>query len=244
MTSEQVMLTVTALLLCGCAPRGPQAETAPQPPVPQRLWAVAPLRNESGSAYADGLALADHLAQQLETAPGVDVLPVNRTLRALESLHMGAPESPQDALKLLGTLEADALVVGTITAYDPYEPPKLGLALELYVAPRRHARDPVALRQLVSAAVDRSGDATQRRRLQPVCVASAVFDARDPAIDELLGPYLHGSGSESDTAEAARLHRLSMDLFSQFVSHVMSRRLLRAESSRRAAAQSARVPDR
>ena len=244
MTSEQVMLTVTVLVLCGCAPRGPQAQPVSPRPEPTQLWAVAPLRNESGSAHADGLALADHLARQFETAAGVDVLPVNRTLAAMAALALSAPASPQDALKLLGTLDADALVVGTVTAYDPYDPPKLGLALELYVNPRRRGQAPAGLRELVSAAVDRAEAPGRRALRQPVGVVSALFDAGDASVRALLKEYVHRRGRGPDDPAAARLHWISMDLFSQFVSHEMSRRLLETESRRLTELTPARVPGR
>ena len=244
MTSEQVMLTVMVLVLCGCAPSGPQVREAPAPSAPTRLWAVAPLRNESGSAHADGLTLADHLARQFETAPGVDVLPVNRTLVAMEALNLASTASPGDALKLLGTLDADVLVVGTITAYDPYDPPKLGLALELYLSRRGHRQQALELRDLVSTPIDRTSVAQRQALRQPVAVVSAVFDASDPAVDELLQQYVRDRKPRSDDAGAARLHRISMDLFSQFVSNVMSRRMLQAESRRLAELSSAQVPDR
>src|SRR5690606_14752642 len=102
----------------------------------RQIWAIAPLRNESGSLYADGVKMADHLAYQLENAEQLDVLPVNRTLRAMNALGMRQINTRQDAMRLLQTLGADALVVGNITAYNPYDPPRLGIALELYQHPR------------------------------------------------------------------------------------------------------------
>lgn len=33
--------------------------------------------------------------------------------------------SPNEARSLLRTMNADALVVGTVTAYDTYDPPKI-----------------------------------------------------------------------------------------------------------------------
>ena len=243
MTSEQVMLPVMALLVCGCVQRTDDAPRMPAMPGERQVWAVAPLRNESGSLHADGLILADHLARQLETAPGVDVLPVNRTLAAMRAMRMPAPTSRKDALKLLYTLGVDALVVGTISAYDPYDPPKLGLALELYVSRQRSGQPDVDVRELVSAPVD-GGEVSRREvRRQPVCVVSAVFDASDSEVERTLNEYATSRSRPDDTA-APRLHRISMDLFSKFVSHVMSLRLLEAESRRLAELTEAHVPDR
>jgi hypothetical protein len=244
MTSEQVMLIGVVLLLGSCTMPTAQTQTPPAPITPPQLWAVAPLRNESGSAYADGLMLADSLVQQFEGAPGVDVLPVNRTLAAMAALEMDAPASPKDALKLMGTLGADALVVGTITAYDPYDPPKLGLALELYTRRRPQGAPLTDLRKLVRQPVGQGMPTSVQLSRQPVALVSAVFDAGDVTSIELLDRYIQGRGPDTDDHQTARLHRISMDLFSQFVSHVMSRRLLEARLQRLAALTLSHVPDR
>ena len=244
MTSEQVMLTVTALLLCSCAhDDGPVQQMPALPGQQQHVWAVAPIRNESGSLDADGLALADHVARQLETVPGLDVLPVNRTLAAMESLGLDAPASRTEAMELIATLNADALVAGTITAYDPYDPPKLGLTLELYVSRQKLGGEVVDLRKLVSAAVETGEQPDRVSSRQPVCVASAVFDASDPDVKRMLESYARDRGRSGDTA-SPRLHRISMDLFSKFVSHVMSLRLLEAETRRLNEIAQPHVPDR
>lgn len=244
MTSEQVMLIGVVLLLGSCTMPPEQTQAPPAPITPPQLWAVAPLRNESGSAYADGLMLADYLARQFERTPGVDVLPVNRTLAAMAALKMDAPVSPRDALKLMGTLGADALVVGTITAYDPYDPPKLGLALELYTRRRPQGAPLTDLRKLVRQRAGGGMPGAAQLSRQPVALVSAVFDAADAASIELLERYVQGRDPEIDAQQTARLHRISMDLFSQFVSHVMSRRLLEARSQRLAALTLSHVPDR
>jgi len=245
MTSEQVMLIAVALLLCSCVPSGNHVQQLPALPGGQHVWAVAPMRNESGSLHADGLALADQVARQLEMAPGMVVMPVNRALLAMQSLGMTSPTSRKDALSLLTTMGADALVVGTITAYDPYDPPKLGLAIELYVSPKKLGQDPVDLRKLASAAVDRGEGANRVDIRQPVCVVSAVFDAADPQIGRMLEEYASSRGDEPDDPKSVRLHRISMDLFSKFVTHVMSLRLIETESRRLdELTQIQHVPDR
>lgn len=78
MTSEQVLLT--ALVLCciaiaaclgGCASdrfnfgwvRKDVVEPLTSPYRERQLWAVVPLRNESGSLNPKGLTLADHLVR-------------------------------------------------------------------------------------------------------------------------------------------------------------------------------------
>ncbi len=234
MTSEQVLwLTATLLLLSGCSlflGRGADPLESPYPS--RRVWAVAPLHNESGSLQADGVALADHLAHQLETASNLDVLPVNRVLMAIDHLGITQATSPHQARQLLNTLGVDALVVGTITAYDPYDPPTLGLAVELYVNQRVDQADRLDVRRLARASTDPQ-TLPSPATLEPATTStvSAVFDAADPEIRKRLMRYARNRGPVRD-GQSWHLYRISMDLYSEFVSYVMSWRLLQAETRR------------
>ena len=260
MTSKQVMLTVALVMFTsGCkmiqdAYTGMFVKKGAVPlesPYPTRhVWAVAPLRNESGSLSADGLALADHLVNQLENAANLDVLPVNRTLKAMEALEFASIESPQQALRLLDALGIDGLIVGTVTAFDPYDPPKLGMAIELYVDPRVEDADRrlsgltadsiepgspqslASLRRLTWSATQASTRPSAGESLrQPVSVVSAFFNGSAPEVKEGLRHYAHERGL-SNQVESWHTYRISMDLYSEFVTYVMSWRMLRVESRR------------
>ena len=246
MTSKQVMLTLAVTALGGCINLGVEPLSSPYP---QRLvFAVGPLENESGSLEADGVKMADLLARQLETASNIDVLPVNRTLEAMEAQKMSRIEHPAQARELLATLGADALVVGTISQYDPYDPPKLGVAIELYLDPRSQSAPPTLnVRRLTKTASGPAAQAQQRPvQDQPVSVVSAFFDAASPDVRYRMRRYAHKRGTDVDDdglnqfnplrsaveKESYRIYRISMDLYSQFVSYELSWRLLRAESVR------------
>lgn len=235
MTSKQVMLMLwTLALLTGCV-RG--RSTAPPLVAPyehRQLWAVAPLRNESGSLQADGVRFADQLARQLENAQGLDVLPVSRVLQAMDGLQLASVTTKVDALTLLKTLGVDALLVGTITDYDPYDPPKLGLAVELYLDPRATNGQPrLDPRELTRSPTDPYNLPSQPQRTdQPVSVVSAFFDAADPAVRERLERYARDRGPEQERQRGWRLYRISIDLYSEFVSYLVSSRLLDVETQR------------
>ena len=239
MTSEQVMLMLLALALgvlpcVGCAARradGP-APTLVAPYERRQVWAVAPLRNESGSRFADGVAVADQFARRFEQARGLDVIPVNRVLAAMETLQLGQVSSEPEAMRLLRILGVDGVVVGTISAYDPYDPPRLGLAVELYTDPRL-PESTLDLRRLSLAAVD---DMTRRPAQagadgQPVSVVSGFFDAADPAVRTWLDRYAAERGRQNPDDDP-RLYRLSMDRFTEFVTYTVSSHLLRQETQR------------
>ncbi len=234
MTIKQVMLVAIMLTTVGCEgfmSRKPAAALS-SPYATRQVWAIAPLRNDSGSLQADGLVMADHLHRQLENASNLDVLPVNRTLAAMQALNMPQVTSPSQAVQLMRVLGADGLVVGSITAYDPYDPPKLGLTLELYTNERIDRGDAANLRRLTTAATDPSpGLASNAALSQPVTIVGAVLVASDPQTRELLEYYGAHRGSEGEQG-TWRMYRISMDLYSEFAAYVMGRNLLEAEGRR------------
>ena len=258
MTSKQVMLGVTMAFLCGCAGMDVIRQTAPplaSPYADRRVLAVAPLDNQSGSLHADVLRIADELAQQLEQAGGIDVLPVNRSLEAINALRLTRLAAPADAEQLLKVLGADALLVGTVTAYQPYDPPRLGLAIELYVRqPARRVGDSLNVRRLSRTASDATVEVSDVRQVgNPVTRISAVFDASSPLVRRAMRQYAFLRGADVDDTglnqynpwrpdietHESQLYRINMDLFTQFVSYEMCWRLLAAEEARLAEASTA-----
>jgi hypothetical protein len=225
----RVGLLALLLALPGCFTAGDE-DGLVAPYEGRHVWAVAPLKNESGTRAADGLALADTLAQRLETVEGLEVLPVNRVLKAMDGLGMRRLDTREQAMELLGAIRADGLVVGTITAYEPYEPPKLGLALDLYTSLALH-RAPLDVRELTKAATDPTAEPASDPPTQPVVSVSALYDANEPAVRERLSAYAQRRSKE-ERVGAERLYRISIDRYSEFVSHAIVDRLLEAERAR------------
>jgi len=242
MTSKQAMLAITLVAvllpqLPGCvdyrgASRRHQTNTAPY--AERQVWAVAPLRNETGSQYADGVAFADDLTHRLTQTHGIDVLPVNRVLAAMQAMRLNAITSKDQALALRDALGVDGLVVGSLTAWDPYDPPKIGIAVELYVDPIHPSRSFDA-RQLTWAATEDGATPDRRyaRDDQPVSTVAAYYDAADPVVRDHLDTFGEDRGKDDGKFDhQARLYRISMDLYSEFVSHMVCSRLLEAERVR------------
>ena len=227
-------LTLIALLLPAC--KSPNVKTQASPYPNRVTFAVAPLRNESGSRQADGLRMADQLARQFELVQGVSVLPVNRAIEAMAALGLPTLTTADDAIRLREALDVDALVAGSITAYEPYDPPKLGLALDLYVDHRRQpgGAELTDLRKLVGAAVDEMSTPMNMpdTRRQPVSTVSGYYDAAAPDVRAQLQSYAKKRGQVDPDLADWHLHRLSIDLYSEFVTRLMSRKLLQAERLR------------
>ena len=66
---------------------------------------------------------------------GLTVVPVNRVAEVYASLRIEKVQSAEQAAIVCDLLGCDALVVPTMTAYDPYNPPKMGASLQVFRRP-------------------------------------------------------------------------------------------------------------
>src|SRR3954454_21113605 len=118
-----------------------------------QVWAVAPAVNLSGMREVDSLLQSDLLFQQLQEVHGLTVVPVNRVVEVYVILKIDQVQSPEQAKLVCDLLGCDALIVPTVTAYDPYAPPKFGGALQMFRRSGQFARMPnVDPRDLARAA--------------------------------------------------------------------------------------------
>jgi len=113
-------------------------ETTHQPvicnPFPQlSRVAVAPFFNQSDEPTLDGRAVALAYFAELQATPGFEVVPVGVVEEAMIA-HRIDLGGPGEARRLATILEVDAVVVGSITDYSPYYPPRCGLRVEWYTA--------------------------------------------------------------------------------------------------------------
>lgn len=192
------------------------------------LWAVAPLRNESGTTTADVLAMTDAIMAKVQETRGISAVSTNRVLAAMRTLGMPAVRTPAEAALLARTLGVDGIVVGTITAYDPYDPPTVGLTLGLYAAAAKTPETTIDPRTLSTRATD---GRTERFGQRPSAVVSEHFDARNHEVLMDLRRYATGR-TEKDTALDWRTYLANSQLFAQFAANQAVSRLLDAERLR------------
>lgn len=242
MTSEQVRLIMMRVLLLavvfgplwGC--QKPRVEQRIEAPYAERqVWAIAPLRNESGSRYADGMQMADQLTRAFEQVVGIDALPLNRVLEAMDALRMTSIQSREDAIRLREALGVDSLVIGTMTHYDAYDPPKIGMALDLYAWPVEEGDGGLDIRGLSWApTADKAGirRGTLYRPDQPVTTVSGYFDASGIGTKQLIDDYAYGRGSTPNKLHERRLYTINMNLFQEFAGFEMGSQLIWAEWQR------------
>lgn len=204
------------------------------------LWAVAPLANESGTSVVDALGMSDAIVAKITEVHGLAALPMNRTIAAMRSLSLSAVRSPSEARMLAESLGVDGLVVGSITAYDPYNPPTIGLTLALYTRPQPRAadllEDPQALRSWpTERAQPRSTFADA-----PAVVISEQLPAINHAVQMDVRNYAQGRHQQGSALGWER-YLASMDLYTDFAAYRAVRLLLDEERLRQARTPRAQI---
>jgi hypothetical protein len=131
------MLLLSALAGCAAVP-----DIVAQPefhnPFPQlRAVAVLPFSNQSDTdPTVHGDEVANFYATHLQQIPGFEVVPVGVTRQAIlqhKIVLEGPTEVFRSELRRLGRiLKVDAIVVGSVTDFTPYYPPRMGLAVDWY----------------------------------------------------------------------------------------------------------------
>lgn len=125
-------LALGAVCATGCAHKDVPTVRIQNPWLGGMRVAVAPALNYSGKRDFDPVAVADLMASELADVDGFDVLPVSRVLAVMARQGASSVESPAHALEIRDVLGADAILVFAVTEYDPYDPPIVGLAAQLY----------------------------------------------------------------------------------------------------------------
>ena len=216
----------------GCAHRGRlTSPTGLSSPVGYtRLWAVVPFTNESGVSTVDSFRVADAFTQQLEQVRGIDTVAVNRVVNAMRATKIVSVGTPNEAFVLMESLQVDAIVVGTITAFDPYPPPTLGMAIQVFTRDARRGGHALDTQTLTRAPTDDTVmmDATGFRA---TAQAAGIFDARNHTTLGLLRKYATGR-TEPDSPFGNEVYLMDIELYTQFVSYWLIHDLLNFERSR------------
>lgn len=131
-------LLAMCLMAVGCS-LIPEARTRDSlhNPFPQlKRIAVLPFFNQSDSPHVDGEAVARAYYAALQGIPGFEVLPVGVTAiqwRGFAS-QFGEPRTGAEFQRLAQMMDVEAIVVGSVTDFDSYYPPRMGLTVHWYAA--------------------------------------------------------------------------------------------------------------
>ncbi len=103
-------------------------------PFPQlHKVAVLPFYNQSREPTVDGEQIANLYYEELQAIPGFEVVPVG-VARQMILASGFEPRSAGDFQKLAQLMRVDAVIVGSVTDYSPYYPPRMGIAVDWYAA--------------------------------------------------------------------------------------------------------------
>lgn len=120
----------------GCALIIPDVSHQPviHNPFPQlSRVAVAPFFNQSDEKTVDGRKFALAYFAELQATPGFEVVPLGVVEEAIIENRVDLSH-PGEARRLANILGVDAVVIGSVTDYSPYYPPRCGLRVEWYAA--------------------------------------------------------------------------------------------------------------
>jgi hypothetical protein len=125
---------------------------------------------------------------------------------------------------------ADAIIIPAVTAYDPYRPPTLGMAVQLYTTRSLVARNEAEARRIdgsvVPVPVEDIADVQQ-----PVSQVAAVFNSNNQTVLRELRDFAAGRTDYSSALQDEKFI-VDMDQYTRFVCHAMIRRLLDVERAR------------
>ena len=229
-----------AVLVAGCNGPAKDVLIAPQPlmaPYDTRggelTWAVTPPSNDSATSTVDPMQFGDALVDSLQETRGIRCLPMNRTTQAMRDLGLRSITTPAQARQLATALGVDAVVVSSITAYDPYTP-EVGVAAVVFARPgpmlpqAPAARDPRSLSRQIVDAGGGSGIASPDA---PVCVVSEHLNGRNHQVLLDLKDYAQGR-QQKESALGWRRYLTAMPLYMDFAAHRTVQLLMQQEWSR------------
>ena len=130
-----LLLSLCWLVTAGCSAI-PDIVHQPQVhnPFPQlSRVAVLPFYNQSAEPTVDQDQVAMAYYNELQAVPGFEVVPVGvaKQMAAASGIE---PKTPADFQELARFMDVDAVVIGSVTEFTPYYPPRMGLAVRWYAA--------------------------------------------------------------------------------------------------------------
>lgn len=210
----------------GCAQRNDVREEEP-PPTTVEVVVVTPVMNLSGSLDWDPVKVTDWLASELTGFPGVAVVPVNRTLAALDGSTV---ETAAEAREVARKLGADGAIVAAVTEFSGFDPPRSGWVMQWYAAgdaPPAATSDPANTYAADASAVPARVVQVQRN-----------FSAADDDVQEEIREYADDR-DESESPFGWRQFIKSQELFVRYSCWSTIRSILRQRNGYRTAAHEA-----
>jgi hypothetical protein len=204
------------LVFAGCT-----APAAPEPPPleAERPPVVAVLAGAESTTPADPAEFAQILASELARAGGVRVLRPRPGEGAL-------PATDADLVRKARALGADAVIAAALVECDPYDPPRLGVRVQLFRAAAREVSGEEVDRLVRSASWRKGPVALSRAGAAHAAAAfEAVFDAREEGVRAALREFARRRGGPDSAFPGEGEFLAVQSRYFEFVAHQVARRL-------------------
>lgn len=158
---------------------------------------VAPFGNDSGVVIRPDqqASVSDKLVVALNGVQGWQAVPLNRTLEAMRQLGLAEIRTIDEARSILRLVGGDGIVVGTITEWNPYDPPRFGANI-LLVADEEDVQKAFESRRLTGRTGDGgTGPDVAVRTLTDVV---AVYDATNHTVRGQVREYAKSNDDVTD----------------------------------------------
>lgn len=130
------LMLVTTSVGCSLFPATLQRDSVHNPFPQLKRVAVLPFFNQSGEPTLDTDLVAEKYYAALQTVPGFEVLPVGvaKAQYRQYSVTHGEPRSGAEFQHLAQAMGVEAVVVGSVTDYAAYYPPRMAMTVHWYAA--------------------------------------------------------------------------------------------------------------
>lgn len=127
---------ILALVGCNLCPTKWERERVHNPFPQIKRVAVLPFFNQSSEPTIDTELVAEKYYAALQTVPGFEVLPVGvaKAQWLQYSMQHGEPMTGQEFQALARHMGVEALVIGSVTDFDAYYPPRMAMTVHWYAA--------------------------------------------------------------------------------------------------------------
>lgn len=189
----------------------------------RQTWAVAPVINDSGQKNVDPILQADLVYQQLQAVQGLNVIPVNKVVELYNTMRIDRVASDEQASLICDVLGVDALLIATVSIYDPYDPPKMASSLNLFRRGSYRRPINVDIRELARRATPTTSPV--RPPSTGFVQVVGMFDSANGSVRAEALRYAQGRNDPSGPYRQ-RIYLIEMDRYSGFVYHTLIRELL------------------
>ncbi len=133
-----LLLPILVLLISGCSliPETRHRDVLHNPFPQLKRVAVLPFFNQSSEPTVNSDQVAESYYAALQAIPGFEVLPVGvaKAQWLQYALIHGEPRTGKEFQQLAQQMGVEALVVGSVTDFDAYYPPRLAMTVHWYAA--------------------------------------------------------------------------------------------------------------